>query len=117
MRTAPVWCGARGQRYATAWDVLALVAALACAVREPRLLPLAVGAALALPVHVRCDPADVASVTSAEFRVIGLGIVGALASGALLDPWIALAAIPAVLMVGIELAVAPPPPTLEGVAE
>jgi hypothetical protein len=64
-------------------------------------------------VHARCDPADVASVTTSEFKVIALGILGALVSGALLDPWIALAAVPAVLMVGIELAVAPPPPALE----
>jgi 1,4-dihydroxy-2-naphthoate octaprenyltransferase len=106
-----------GRRYAAAWDAFALAASVACTVYEPRLAPLAVAAALALPVHLRCDPSDVASVTSAEFKVIALGIVGALAAGTLLDPVIALAAIPAVLMVGIELALAPPPPTLEGLAE
>jgi 1,4-dihydroxy-2-naphthoate octaprenyltransferase len=102
-----------GQRYAIAWDALAFVAAAACTVSQPRLAPLAIAAGLALPVHARCDPADVASVTTSEFKVIALGILGALVSGALLDPWIALAAVPAVLMVGIELAVAPPPPALE----
>jgi 1,4-dihydroxy-2-naphthoate octaprenyltransferase len=104
-----------GRRYAVAWDALSLVAALACAFEQPRLAPLAVAAALALPVHARCDPTDVASVTGAEFRVIALGIAGALVSGALLDPIIAVAVVPAVLMVGIELALAPPPPGLEAV--
>jgi 1,4-dihydroxy-2-naphthoate octaprenyltransferase len=104
-----------GQRYAIAWDVVALVAAALCTLREPRLAPLAVAAALALPLHVRCDPTDVASVTGAEFKVIALGIAGALVSGTLLAPIIAIAIVPAVLMVAIELAIAPPPPALEAV--
>ncbi len=58
-----------------------------------------------------------ASVTSAEFKVIGLGIAGALASGVLLAPIIALAVVPAIAMVAVELAVAPPPPGLEVAAE
>jgi hypothetical protein len=77
------------------------------------LVPLAIAAALALPLHVRCDPAGVASVTAAEFKVIALGIVGALASGVLLDPLIAIAVVPAVAMVGVELALAPPPPVTQ----
>ncbi len=112
--TSIVFLGlARGQRYAAAWDVVSLVAALACTLREPRLAPLAIGAALALPLHLRCDPADVASVTVAEFKVIALGIVGALASGVLLDPLIAIAVVPALVMVGVELALAPPPPVTQ----
>jgi 1,4-dihydroxy-2-naphthoate octaprenyltransferase len=112
--TSIVYLGlARGKRYATAWDLVSLVAALACTVSEPRLAPLAIAAALALPLHDRCDPADVASVTAAEFKVIALGIVGALASGVLLDPLIAIAVVPAVLMVGVELALAPPPPATQ----
>jgi 1,4-dihydroxy-2-naphthoate octaprenyltransferase len=99
-----------GRRYAVAWDALALIAAVACSLREPRLAPLAVAAALALPLHARCDPRDVASVTSSEFKVIALGIAGSLVSGALLAPIIALAIVPAALMVAIELALAPPPP-------
>jgi 1,4-dihydroxy-2-naphthoate octaprenyltransferase len=112
--TSIVYLGlARGKRYATAWDLVSLVAALACTVGEPRLAPLAIAAALALPLHDRCDPADVASVTAAEFKVIALGILGALASGVLLDPLIAIAVVPAVLMVGVELALAPPPPATQ----
>ena len=107
----------RGRRYAVAWDLVALVAAVACSVSQPRLAPLAVAAALALPLHARCDPADVASVTGAEMKVIMLGIAGALVSGALLAPIIAVAIVPAVLMVGVELAIAPPPPALETVAD
>ena len=103
-----------GRRYAVAWDAVALVAAVLCTLREPRLVPLAVAAALALPLHARCDPADVASVTGAEFKVIALGIAGALIAGTLLAPIIAIAVVPAVVMVGIELALAPGPPALEG---
>jgi 1,4-dihydroxy-2-naphthoate octaprenyltransferase len=106
-----------GRRYAVAWDAVSLVAALACTAFQLRLAPLAVAAALALPLHARCDPADVVSVTGAEFKVIALGIAGALVSGALLAPIIAIAIVPAVLMVAIELAVAPPPPKLESLAE
>jgi 1,4-dihydroxy-2-naphthoate octaprenyltransferase len=101
---------AAGRRYAIAWDLVSLAAALAASAFEPRLCPLAAAAALALPAHLRCDPADVASVTKAEFQVIGLGIAGALAAGILLDPLISLALVPAALMVGIELAIAPSPP-------
>jgi 1,4-dihydroxy-2-naphthoate octaprenyltransferase len=100
----------RGRWYAVAWDLVSLVAAAVSSVFEPRLLPLAAAALIALPIHVRCNPRDVASVTGAEFRVIALGIAGALAAGILLDAWIALAVIPAVVMVAIELALAPGPP-------
>jgi 1,4-dihydroxy-2-naphthoate octaprenyltransferase len=103
----------RGRWYAVAWDGVSLIAAAVSSVFEPRLLPLAAAALIALPIHARCDPRDVASVTGAEFRVIALGIAGALASGILLDAWIALAVIPAVLMVAIELAMAPGPPEPE----
>jgi 1,4-dihydroxy-2-naphthoate octaprenyltransferase len=106
-----------GRRYAVAWDALSLIAALGATLREPRLAPLAVAAALALPLQARCDPADVASVTTSEFKVIALGIAGALLSGVLLAPIIAVAIIPAVLAVVIELALAPPPPALEAVRE
>jgi 1,4-dihydroxy-2-naphthoate octaprenyltransferase len=102
-----------GRRYAIAWTLVSLAAALACCASQPRLAPLALGAALALPVQARCDPADVASVTTSEFKVIALGVVGALASGVLLDPLIALAVVPALAMVAIELALAPPPPSAE----
>jgi 1,4-dihydroxy-2-naphthoate octaprenyltransferase len=99
----------RGRWYAVAWDLVSLAAAVVSSVYEPRLLPLAAAALIALPIHARCDPRDVASVTGAEFKVIALGIVGALAAGVLLDPWIGLAVVPAVLMVGVELALAPQP--------
>ena len=113
--TSIVYLGlARGQRYAVAWDAVALIAAVLCTLREPRLVPLAIAAALALPLHARCDPADVASVTGAEFKVIALGIAGALIAGTLLAPIIAIAVVPAVVMVAIELAIAPGPPALEG---
>jgi 1,4-dihydroxy-2-naphthoate octaprenyltransferase len=117
--TSIVFLGlARGRWYAVAWDLVSLGAAVGCSVVQPRLLPLALAAALALPVHLRCDPSDVGSVTSAEFRVIALGIVGALASGTLLAPIIALAIVPAVLMVAVELAVGPgAPATLGGAVE
>lgn len=116
--TSIVFLGlAAGKRYAIAWDALALVAATLCTLREPRLAPLAVAAALALPLHAGCDPTDVASVTGAEMKVIMLGIAGALVSGTLLAPIIAIAIVPAVLMVAIELAIAPPPPALEVAAE
>ena len=47
--------------------------------------------------------------TTAEFKVIALGIVGALAAGTLLAPIIAIAVVPALVMVGVELAIGPAP--------
>ena len=99
----------RGRLYATGWCAVALSAAVAAALSQPRLAPLVVTYAIAIAVHLRCRPDDVESVTRSELAVIFLGISGALVSAALLVPELALAAPAAALLVALELRLAVPP--------
>ena len=100
---------AGGRRYAIGWCVLALVAAMASSVAEPRLLPIVVGYAIGLLAHLRCRPDDVESVTKNELAIIFAGIAAALSAAALLVPALSLAMVVAVALVAVEmrLAVAP----------
>ena len=100
---------AGGRRYAIGWCVLALVAAMAGSVAEPRLLPLVAGYAVGLLAHLRCRPDDVESVTKNELAIIFAGIAAALSAAALLVPALSLAMVVAVALVAVEmrLAVAP----------
>jgi len=100
---------AGGRRYAIGWCVLALVAAMASSVAEPRLLPIVVGYAIGLLAHLRCRPDDVESVTKNELTIIFAGIAAALSAAALLVPALSLAMVVAVALVAVEmrLAVAP----------
>jgi 1,4-dihydroxy-2-naphthoate octaprenyltransferase len=100
---------AGGRRYAIGWCVLALMAAMAGSVAEPRLLPLVAGYAIGLLAHLRCRPDDVESVTKNELAIIFAGIAAALSAAALLVPALSLAMVVAVALVAVEmrLAVAP----------
>jgi 1,4-dihydroxy-2-naphthoate octaprenyltransferase len=100
---------AGGRRYAIGWCVLALVAAMAGSVAEPRLLPLVAGYVIGLLAHLRCRPGDVESVTKNELAIIFAGIAAALSAAALLVPALSLAMVVAVALVAVEmrLAVAP----------
>ena len=100
---------AGGRRYAIGWCVLALMAAMAGSVAEPRLLPLVAGYAAGLLAHLRCRPDDVESVTKNELAIIFAGIAAALSAAALLVPALSLAMVVAVALVAVEmrLAVAP----------
>jgi len=100
---------AGGRRYAIGWCVLALVAAMAGSVAEPRLLPLVAGYAIGLLAHLRCRPDDVESVTKNELAIIFAGIAAALSASALLVPALSAAMVVAVVLVAVEmrLAVAP----------
>ena len=100
---------AGGRRYAIGWCVLALVAAMAGSVAEPRLLPLVAGYAIGLLAHLRCRPDDVELVTKNELAIIFAGIAAALSAAALLVPALSLAMVVAVALVAVEmrLAVAP----------
>jgi hypothetical protein len=108
--TSIVWLGLeRGRRYAIGWCVVGLVAAMAAAAVEPRLLPLVAGYGLGLLAHLRCDPRDVESVTKNEMAIIFCGIGAALVSAALIAPeltW-ALAAAATLIVLEMRLAVAP----------
>jgi 1,4-dihydroxy-2-naphthoate polyprenyltransferase len=99
----------RGRRYAIGWCLLALVAALAGAASQPRLLPLVVGYAVGLLAHIRCRPTDVASVTAAEMTIIFSGIAAALAASALVEPQLAvtLPVAAALIVFEMRMAVAP----------
>jgi 1,4-dihydroxy-2-naphthoate polyprenyltransferase len=99
----------QGRLYAIGWCGLALVAAAAAALSQPRLAPLVAAYAIALAVHIRCRPDDVESVTRSELAVILLGISGALLSAALLTPELALAAPAAAALVAVELRLAVQP--------
>jgi 1,4-dihydroxy-2-naphthoate octaprenyltransferase len=102
----------RGRRYATAWSGVAALLAVGSTVAEVRLLPLAVAYVLALPVHARCDPFDVESVTHSELRVILLGIAGTLVSSVVLAPVLIVAVVVAVALVLVERLLAPSPEAL-----
>jgi 1,4-dihydroxy-2-naphthoate octaprenyltransferase len=98
-----------GRRYAIAWCVLALVAAMAGSAVQPRLLPLVAGYAVGLLAHLRCRPDDVESVTKNELAIIFAGIAAALGASALLVPALSVVMVVAVVLVAVEmrLAVAP----------
>jgi len=99
----------RGRLYATGWCALALAAAAGAALSQPRLAPLVAAYAVAIVVHLRCHPGDVASVTNSELAVILLGIAGALVSAALLVPELALAIPAAVALIALEMRLAVQP--------
>jgi 1,4-dihydroxy-2-naphthoate polyprenyltransferase len=100
---------ARGHVYAIGWCATAIVAALAAAAQEPRLLPLAIAYTAGLAAHLRCRPGDVESVTRAELAIILCGVAGALVASALLVPGLAVTAAVAAAVVALEFRVAVPP--------
>jgi 1,4-dihydroxy-2-naphthoate octaprenyltransferase len=108
--TTIVWMGLdRGRQYAIGWCVTGLLAAMAAAAVQPRLVPLVAGYGLGLLAHLRCNPRDVESVTKNEMAIIFCGIAAALGSAALLVPaltW-ALAAAAVLIILELRLAVAP----------
>jgi len=98
-----------GRRYAIAWCLLAMVAALAGSAAQPRLLPLVFGYAIGLAAHLRCRPAEVESVTMCETVIIFAGIASALCAATLLEPPLVLTLLAAAVLIAFEmrLAVAP----------
>ncbi len=100
---------AGGRRYAVGWCALALAAAMAGSVAEPRLLPLVAGYAIGLLAHLRCRPDDVESVTKNELAIIFAGIAAALSAAALLVPALSLAMVVAVALVAVEMRLAVTP--------
>ena len=109
--TTIVWLGlARGRHYAIGWCIAGLVAAMAASVSQPRLVPLVAGYGLGLLAHLRCDPADVESVTRNELAIIFCGIGAALGAAALLAAPLALALAAAAILIMLELRLAVAPP-------
>jgi|1186.fasta_scaffold02344_2 1,4-dihydroxy-2-naphthoate octaprenyltransferase len=109
-RTSIVALGlAAGRHYAIAWCVLATAAAAVVAWERPAVLPLVAAYAVGLVAHVRCEPADVGSVTRSELAIIFAGISGALVSSALLVPALAWGALAAAMLVAAELRLAVSP--------
>ena len=108
--TSIVYLGlVRGRRYAIAWCLVALAAALAGSALQPRLLPLVIGYTVGLMAHLRCHPDDVASVTANETVIIFAGIVGALAAAALLAPPLAVTLVVAAALIVFEMRMAVAP--------
>ena len=106
-RTTIVLLGLRnGRRYAIGWCGLALASAALATAMQPQLLPLTAAYVGGLVFHLRCRPADVASVTPCELAIIFFGIAGALVSSALLVPALAWAALAAAALVALELRLA-----------
>ena len=108
--TTIVWMGLdRGRHYAIGWCIAGLIAAMAAAALQPRLVPLVVGYGLGLLAHLRCNPRDVESVTKNEMAIIFCGIAAALGSAALVVPQLtwALAAAAVLIILELRLAVAP----------
>jgi 1,4-dihydroxy-2-naphthoate octaprenyltransferase len=100
----------RGRRYATAWCLVALVAAAAASAIEPLLLPLPLAYCLGLAAHLRCRPHDVVSVTKCEMAIIFSGIGGAMGAAALVEPPLALMLLVAAAVIAVEMRLAAPPP-------
>jgi 1,4-dihydroxy-2-naphthoate polyprenyltransferase len=105
--TTIVLLGAAGRRYALAWAVIALAAALTAAALVDVAFAVAAGAfALALVPHAVADPDDAASVTRCELAVILLGMAGGLGTAAVMAPHLAWALVPVALLVPLELRLA-----------
>jgi 1,4-dihydroxy-2-naphthoate polyprenyltransferase len=98
-----------GRRYAIAWCLLAMVAAIAGSAAQPRLLPLVFGYAVGLAAHLRCRPADVESVTMCETVIIFAGIASALCAAALLEPPLVLTLLAAAVLIAFEMRMAVAP--------
>jgi 1,4-dihydroxy-2-naphthoate polyprenyltransferase len=99
----------RGRRYAIAWCLVALGAAIVGSALQPRLLPLVAGYAVGLVAHIRCRPDDVASVTANETVIIFAGIASALCAAALLEPAFVLTLLVAVALIALEMRIAVAP--------
>ncbi len=88
--TSVVFLESRARGYATGWAVLATgVFALAAIAIDTALIWAAVAAALSVAFHITVSVDDPSSVTRAELGVIGLGVVGAVASTVVLAPALA----------------------------
>jgi 1,4-dihydroxy-2-naphthoate octaprenyltransferase len=98
-----------GRRYAIAWCVVAMIAALAGSAAQPRLLPLVCGYAIGLVAHVRCRPAEVESVTMCETVIIFAGIASALVAATLLEPPLVLTLLAAAVLIAFEMRMAVAP--------
>ena len=98
-----------GRRYAIAWCVAAMIAALAGSAAQPRLLPLVFGYAIGLVAHVRCRPAEVESVTMCETAIIFAGIASALVAATLLEPPLVLTLLAAAVLIAFEMRMAVAP--------
>jgi 1,4-dihydroxy-2-naphthoate octaprenyltransferase len=108
--TSIVYLGlVRGRRYAIAWCLVAMVAAIAGSAAQPRLLPLVVGYAIGLAAHLRCRPAVVESVTMCETVIIFAGIASALCAAALLEPPLVLTLLAAAVLIAFEMRMAVAP--------
>ena len=98
-----------GRRYAIAWCLVAMAAALAGSAAQPRLLPLVFGYAIGLVAHLRCRPADVESVTMCETVIIFAGIASALVAATLLEPPLVLTLLAAAVLIAFEMRMAVAP--------
>jgi len=98
-----------GRRYAIAWCLVAMAAALAGSAAQPRLLPLVFGYAIGLVAHLRCRPADVESVTMCETVIIFAGIASALVAATLLEPPLVLTQLAAAVLIAFEMRMAVAP--------
>lgn len=103
--TTIVLLGSSGRRYAVAWAVIALAAAVALtALVDERFAILAAGFAAALALHLAVDPDDPASVTRCELGVILLAMGAGLVTATALAPEMAWALVAAIVLVPVELA-------------
>ncbi len=98
-----------GRRYAVAWCLVAMVAAIAGSAAQPRLLPLVPGYAIGLAAHLRCRPGEVQSVTLCETVIIFVGIAAALCAAALLEPPLVLTLPAAAVLIALEMRMAVAP--------
>jgi 1,4-dihydroxy-2-naphthoate octaprenyltransferase len=105
--TSVVRLGAQARRYACAWGCVFIALSVGAAVVvAPAFVVLAVAAALGLAAHARVAVDDVAAVTRAELCIIALGIVGGLASAAVLAPPLGWALPAAAALFALDLRVA-----------
>jgi 1,4-dihydroxy-2-naphthoate octaprenyltransferase len=104
--TTIVLLGRAGRRYAVLWAAIALAGAvLLTALVDGAFAVAVVGLAPALVLHALVDPDDPAGVTRAELGVILLGMASGLGTAAALAHPLALALVPAAVLIPIELAV------------
>ncbi len=103
--TTIVLLGPSGRRYAAAWALIALIAAIALtALVDGRFAILAAGFAAALALHLAVDPDDPGSVTRCELGVILLAMGAGLATATALAPELIWALVAAAILVPVELA-------------
>jgi 1,4-dihydroxy-2-naphthoate polyprenyltransferase len=95
------------RQYACAWSVVAVLTAVAAAALvDPAFTAMAAAGVASLAVQIRVDIEDHPSVTRAELAVIALGLVGGLATAAVLLPPLVAALPAAAALCAVDLAVA-----------